>query len=129
MICAASKKGCCPNQFDGEFGEYLAKKSIVKRVKVYDNLIWIFNKTSDRLITVYPIPERFMKGGINMKQHSAVKWKTVVSVYDRNNVEVERSLIDKEINEVAKELGITTTRKIKFSDLVVVGVEKDNGSI
>lgn len=55
----ASKNGKCPLDFEGEFRNYLLRRSRKKRVKVYDGYVWIFNKNSDRAITVYEIPEQW----------------------------------------------------------------------
>lgn len=55
-----SKNGKCPQEFTGKFKKYLLKKAKVKRVKVYDNYIWIFSKTSTKLITMYKIPDEFL---------------------------------------------------------------------
>lgn len=56
----ANRLGKCIQQFpDGEFKNYLLSKQHNKRVKVYKGFVFIFNKTSDRVITLYPIPEEF----------------------------------------------------------------------
>lgn len=58
-VTYASQYGKCPNDFDGDFGDYLKVKGKYKRLKVFDGYIWIFNKTSNRLITIYSVPKRF----------------------------------------------------------------------
>ena len=57
----ASRKGLPPAAFGlgTPFGEFLMAKSARKRVKVYKGMVVIFNKTSDRAITCYRIPEEF----------------------------------------------------------------------
>lgn len=64
-IKLASKYGKSPNYFVGEFRKYLENKASArnKRIKVYENCIYVFPKTSNRLITVYPIPINFMEKG------------------------------------------------------------------
>lgn len=56
---------------EGKLKDYLISKELGKgkRVKVYKGFIFIFNNTSNRLITAYPIPDDlveefncFMKG-------------------------------------------------------------------
>lgn len=67
-----SRYGKCPNDFDGEFGKYLQIKGRFKRLKVFDGYIWIFSKTSNRLITIYEIPNEFKNRNeekINEKVH------------------------------------------------------------
>lgn len=44
---------------DGLLKKYLLSKQHNKRLKVYKGFIFIFNKTSNRVITLYPIPEEF----------------------------------------------------------------------
>lgn len=62
MIRNASKKGLSINDFPPcGLKDYLLTKDVGKRVKVYKGNIFIFNKTSDRAITLYPIPEEFME--------------------------------------------------------------------
>lgn len=36
---------------------FIASRSAFKRVKVYRDYVWVFCKTSNKLITVYPLPE------------------------------------------------------------------------
>lgn len=57
----ASRKGIPPAAFGlgTPFGEFLRSKSAHKRVKVYKGMVVIFNKTSDRAITCYRVPEEF----------------------------------------------------------------------
>lgn len=57
----ASRKGLPPAAFGlgTPFGEFLRSKSACKRVKVYKGMVVIFNKTSDRAITCYRVPEEF----------------------------------------------------------------------
>lgn len=57
----ASRNGLPPAAFGigTPFGEFLRSKSACKRVKVYKGMVVIFNKTSDRAITCYRIPEEF----------------------------------------------------------------------
>jgi len=62
MIRNASKLGRGIQSFpDGELKNYLLSKKHNKRVKVYKGIVFIFNKTSDRAITLYPIPNEFME--------------------------------------------------------------------
>ena len=61
-IRCASKKGMSISEFEeGALKDYLRTKDHGKRIKVYKGTIYIFNKTSDRVITLYPIPEEFME--------------------------------------------------------------------
>ena len=60
FIKAASVHGYSPSHIpDGDLKYYLMCKEIgkQKRVKIYKGFIFIFNNTSNRLITAYPIPE------------------------------------------------------------------------
>lgn len=62
LIKHASKYGASPHQFlkVKKFYRYLMTRvGYDKRVKVYMGYVFIFNGGSDRLITMYPIPERF----------------------------------------------------------------------
>lgn len=62
MIRRASKMGRHIQSFpDGELKNYLLSKQHNKRVRVYKGIVFIFNKTSDRAITLYPIPNEFME--------------------------------------------------------------------
>lgn len=62
MIKAASRKGMSIDDFPPcELKNYLLTKNSGKRVKVYKGIIYIFNKTSDRALTLYPIPEEYME--------------------------------------------------------------------
>ena len=56
----ASRKGLCIADFpDCKLKDYLKTKDKGKRVKVYKGYIYIFNKTSDRAITLYKIPDEY----------------------------------------------------------------------
>jgi hypothetical protein len=59
IVKSASKKGQNPIDFppDTEIGKFLREKDVGKRIKVYKGNVFIFNKTSINLITVYPLPE------------------------------------------------------------------------
>lgn len=62
IILEASKGGKNIMDFPpGEFREYLISKDHGKRVKVYKGIVFIFNKTSDRCITCYPIPKEHLE--------------------------------------------------------------------
>ena len=55
------KNGKSSEDYKDEFKKYLEKKGIGgAKVKVYDNQIYIFSRNTKRLITTYPIPERFI---------------------------------------------------------------------
>lgn len=61
LIRNASKNGDCPADFRNghpKIYSYLSKLS-TKRVKIYRGFVFIFNKTSDRLITMYELPEEY----------------------------------------------------------------------
>lgn len=62
VIIEASKSGKDISFFaPGELYNYLKSKDRGKRIRVYNGVVYIFNKTSDRLITAYPIPEELME--------------------------------------------------------------------
>ncbi len=58
----ASKKGLnIADIEDGALKEYLKSKDHGKRVKLYKRYVYIFNKTSDRVITIYPLPDEYLE--------------------------------------------------------------------
>lgn len=58
----ASKKGLSIADIeDGPLKNYLKSKDHGKRVKLYKRYVYIFNKTSDRVITLYPLPEEYLE--------------------------------------------------------------------
>lgn len=60
IIRKASKIGLDICDFPlGAFRDYLYSKKHNKRVKVYLGFVFIFNKTSDRVITLYKIPTEY----------------------------------------------------------------------
>ena len=60
FLRAASKKGLPPAAFGhGPLGEFLRDKGSSKRLRVFRGVIVIFNRTSDRAITCYRIPDEF----------------------------------------------------------------------
>ena len=62
LIKKASARGACIHSFKPyeKFYQYLIRKAgYDKRVKVFGGYVFIFNGGSSRLITMYPIPERF----------------------------------------------------------------------
>lgn len=64
FVKAASKHGYSPQHLnEGRLKNYLINKSQRrnKRIKIYKGYVFIFNNTSDGLITAYEIPERFME--------------------------------------------------------------------
>lgn len=57
----AKKCGKTKRYFDGEFYEYLLTKSSRDCiVKAYKNDIYIYARTSKKLITTYPVPKKFI---------------------------------------------------------------------
>ena len=57
----AKKCGKTKRYFEGEFYEYLLTKSSRDcTVKVYKNDIYIYARTSKKLITTYPVPKKFI---------------------------------------------------------------------
>ena len=62
FLRAASRKGIPPESFpDGPLKDFLTAKQVGKRVRVHKGVVAIFNKTSDRAITAYRIPEEHME--------------------------------------------------------------------
>jgi hypothetical protein len=64
FIKSASIHGFSPlNIPEGPLRYYLLSKEYAcgKRVKLYKGFIFIFNHTSNRLITAYPLPEKFVE--------------------------------------------------------------------
>ena len=62
IIRKASQSGLDICDFpDGAFRDYLFSKKHNKRIKVYKGFVFIFNKTSDRVITLYKIPTEYME--------------------------------------------------------------------
>lgn len=64
FISSASKRGFSFNDLpEGELKDYVFGKFIYrqKRVKIYKGYIFIFNRTSNRLITMYPIPDNLVE--------------------------------------------------------------------
>lgn len=52
----ASKYGISPHNLpDGPLKESLLKKGDYKRIKVFKNYVFVYCKTSNRLITLYPV--------------------------------------------------------------------------
>ena len=60
FIRKVSRLGKTKNMYKGKFYQYLSSKSRGSRVKVYDNYIYIMAKNSKSLITVYPVPEKYL---------------------------------------------------------------------
>lgn len=68
LIRNASRHGKSPHFFrhNPKLHKYLLSKcNYSKRVKVYSGYIFIFNGGSDRLITMYPLQEKWMEEYIN----------------------------------------------------------------
>lgn len=58
MIRAASKRGLTAEMLPpGPLRTYVAQRGTKKRVKYYRDYLFIFQRTSTSLITMYPIPE------------------------------------------------------------------------
>lgn len=58
MVERASKLGLSPLQIDkGPLQDFCIVKGRFKRLKLYKGYIFIFNKNSNRLITMYKVPE------------------------------------------------------------------------
>jgi hypothetical protein len=71
LIKKASQRGASIHSFKAykRFYRYLINRAgFDKRVKVYAGYVFIFNGGSNRLITMYPIPERFKEEMKNAKQ-------------------------------------------------------------
>ena len=63
FIKSASIHGYSPLHMpEGNLRKYLLNKEYAcgKRVKIYKRFVFIFNNTSNRLITAYPLPEEFV---------------------------------------------------------------------
>lgn len=70
LIKHASKYGASPHSFIRykRFYHYLLSRvGYDKRVKVYMGYVFIFNGGSNKLITMYPIPQRFKEEIKNAK--------------------------------------------------------------
>lgn len=56
-----SKNGKSKDMYNGIFHQYLVSKSSNRaRVKVYKDNIYIFSKNTKRLITTYPVPDKYL---------------------------------------------------------------------
>lgn len=61
LVKNAIKNGNSPNVFYDSFHDYLYNKETSRiKVKVYQNKIYFITKNSHRLITVYPVPEKYL---------------------------------------------------------------------
>lgn len=61
LIKRASRYGkSWENMRPGPLQDYLKRKSAYKRVKYYCNYVFVFQKTSTSLITMYPVPEEIL---------------------------------------------------------------------
>lgn len=69
LIRDASKNGLSIADFpEGQFKEYLKSKDLGKRIKIHGGNVYIFNKNSDKVITVYPIPDEYKEEYVNGKK-------------------------------------------------------------
>ena len=61
LVHNASQYGKSINEYKGKFKQYLLSKDRPRnRIKIYNNNLFVFSKNSKRLITVYPVPEKYI---------------------------------------------------------------------
>lgn len=62
LFTNALKRGNNPDHYHGAFEQYLAshKRKSTHGVKVYANLVFIYNKRSRTLVTVFKVPDEYV---------------------------------------------------------------------
>ncbi len=60
LVGRASRLGKTKNMYFGKFHQYLDSKSKNGKIKVYQEYIYILTKNSRKLITVYPVPRKYL---------------------------------------------------------------------
>ena len=93
-------KGLTPLQYRGTFFQYLSTKK--GKVKVYHDYIYIFSKARKRLITVFPIPQKYLPVDkykipleiINLANKINSLNSVNVKIITKDNLIVEGILID-----------------------------------
>lgn len=60
LVGRVSRLGKTKNMYFGKFHQYLDSKSKNGKIKVYQEYIYILTKNSRKLITVYPVPRKYL---------------------------------------------------------------------
>lgn len=84
------QNGTTKKDYKGDFYYYILdkEKRKDKKIKIYKNFIYIFNKASHGLITVYPIPEEFLpleQYEFNDKEKEIIN---NISLYGRSSMDI-----------------------------------------
>lgn len=85
------QKGKTKKDFRGDFYYYILQKESRKdkKVKIYKNFVYIFNKGSHGLITTYPVPEEFLP--IEQYEYTDTEKEILntISVYGRTTMDIQ----------------------------------------
>lgn len=98
LFRSALKNGNDIEDFNGSFAQYLESKSKNRRgIKVYKNNIYIYVKNSKRLITVFPVPEKYF---------------SIADAMSKSNKLEEKNKIKDKVIGLLKELDISELKNV-----------------
>lgn len=87
----AIRNGKTKKDFRGDFYYYILEKESKrdKKIKIYKNFIYIFNKGSHGLITTYPVPEEFLP--IEQYEYTEKEKEILntISMFGRTTVDIQ----------------------------------------
>ncbi len=85
------RNGKTKKDFKGEFFYYILQKESKrdKKIKIYKNFVYIFNKSSHGLITTYPVPEEFLPTKQYEYTKEEIEILKKISSYGKKTVDIK----------------------------------------
>ena len=85
------QNGKTKKDFRGDFYYYILQKESKKdkKIKIYKNFIYIFNKGNHGLITTYPVPEEFLPIEKYEYTESEKEMLNTISVYGKTTMDIQ----------------------------------------
>lgn len=107
--------------YKGDFFLYLVSKEQQKhsKVKVYQNNIYILSKNTKRLVTTYPIPQKYFP--TDQFELTALEKKILNFIFRNSDYAIKFKLIDDEVE------GFVSF--IKYKPLDIIRIKKDDKEI
>lgn len=114
LVETVVRKGLTRLRYRGRFFQYLNRKK--GQVKVYNDYIYFFSKTKRKLITVYPVPPKFLpttqyeipKNIINLTNEVNTLYLNYVTIKTKDNLIIQGYIVKTFIPQIMTKVTLKT---------------------
>lgn len=137
LVRIVSKNGKSKNIYQGSFRQYLENKTKSGiKLKIYNNNIYILSKNTSRLITTYPIPDKYIpieqyeiSEEMQYILYMVIKNKNTPVIIELKNGNIYKGYIEKEsLSNIITKITIKKNDeriKIELEDIKSIKIDED----